>query len=102
LGDMGADIIRVDRTQSHVMDRAGAEKFNVHGRSRRSIAGDLQKPGGAEVVLRLADKADGLMEPFRPGVAERLGIGPDVCLKRNPKLVYGRMTGWGQAGPLAK
>jgi alpha-methylacyl-CoA racemase len=102
LGDMGADIIRVDRTQAHVMDRAGAEKFNVHGRSRRSIAVDLQKPGGAEVVLRLAAKADGLMEPFRPGVAERLGIGPDACLKRNPKLVYGRMTGWGQEGPLAK
>ncbi len=102
LGDMGADIIRVDRTQAHVMDRAGSHKFNVHGRSRRSVAVDLQKPGGAEVVLRLAEKADGLMEPFRPGVAERLGIGPDVCLKRNPKLVYGRMTGWGQEGPLAK
>jgi alpha-methylacyl-CoA racemase len=102
LGDMGADIIRIDRTVSHVMDRLSDPKFAVHNRSRRSVSVDLQKPGGAEIVLRLADKADGLMEPFRPGVAERLGIGPDVCLKRNPKLVYGRMTGWGQDGPLAK
>jgi alpha-methylacyl-CoA racemase len=102
LGDMGADIIRIDRTVSHVMDRLSDPKFAVHNRSRRSVSVDLQKPGGAEVVLRLADKADGLMEPFRPGVAERLGIGPDVCLKRNPRLVYGRMTGWGQDGPLAK
>ena len=102
LGDMGADIIRIDRTKAHVMDRFGEPKFAVHNRSRRSVSVDLQKPEGAEVVLRLADKADGLMEPFRPGVAERLGIGPDVCLKRNPKLVYGRMTGWGQEGPLAR
>ncbi|MDF3075207.1 MAG: Acyl-CoA transferase, partial [Alphaproteobacteria bacterium] len=102
LGDMGADIIRIDRTVSHVMDRLSDPKFAVHNRSRRSVSVDLQKPGGAEVVLRLAEKAHGLMEPFRPGVAERLGIGPDVCLKRNPKLVYGRMTGWGQEGPLAK
>ncbi len=102
LGDMGANVIRVDRTKTHVMDRFADPKFNVHGRSRRSISVDLQKPEGAEVVLRLCAKADGLMEPFRPGVAERLGIGPEVCLKRNPKLVYGRMTGWGQDGPLAK
>jgi len=102
LGDLGADIIRIDRTVSHVMDRISDPRFAVHNRSRRSVSVDLQKPGGAEVVLRLAEKADGLMEPFRPGVAERLGIGPEVCLKRNPKLVYGRMTGWGQEGPLAK
>ena len=102
LGDMGADIIRIDRTKTHVMDRFGDPKFNVHNRSRRSISVDLQKKEGVEVVLRLAEKADGLMEPFRPGVAERLGVGPDVCLARNPKLVYGRMTGWGQEGPLAK
>ncbi len=63
---------------------------------------DLQKKEGVEVVLRLIEKADGMTEPFRPGVAERLGLGPDVCLARNPKLVYGRMTGWGQEGPLAK
>jgi alpha-methylacyl-CoA racemase len=84
------------------MDRFGDAKYAVHNRSRRSVAVDLQKPEGAEVVLRLAAKGDGLMEPFRPGVAERLGIGPDACLKRNARLVYGRMTGWGQKGPLAK
>ncbi len=102
LGDLGADIIRVDRVNPNTPARYADPKYNVHGRSRRSIAVDLQKPGGAEVVLRLADTADGLMEPFRPGVAERLGIGPEPALKRNPKLVYGRMTGWGQEGPLAK
>ncbi len=102
LGDMGADVIRVDRTKSHVMDRFADPKFNVHGRSRRSVSVDLQKPEGAEVVLRLCAKADGIMEPFRPGVAERLGVGPEACMKRNPKIVYGRMTGWGQTGPLAK
>ncbi len=102
LGDLGADIVRVDRVNPNTPARYADPRYNVHGRSRRSIAVDLQKPGGAEIVLRLADKADGLMEPFRPGVAERLGIGPDVALKRNPKLVYGRMTGWGQEGPLAK
>ena len=99
LGDMGADVIRVDRTRG-----TGPEldpRFNVHGRSRRSIAVDLQKREGAQVVLRLAKTSDGLMEPFRPGVAERLGVGPDACLAANPRLVYGRMTGWGQDGPLA-
>ena len=102
LGDMGADVIRIDRTRAHVMDRLADPKFAVHNRSRRSVSVDLQKKEGVEVVLRLIDKADGLTEPFRPGVAERLGLGPEVCLKRNPKLVYGRMTGWGQEGPLAK
>ncbi|MBO0709935.1 MAG: CoA transferase [Acetobacteraceae bacterium] len=102
LGDLGADIIRIDRVNPNTPARYADPRYNVHGRSRRSIAVDLQKPGGAEVVLRLADTADGLMEPFRPGVAERLGIGPEVALKRNPKLVYGRMTGWGQEGPLAR
>ena len=102
LGDMGANVIRVDRTKSHVMDRLADPKFAVHNRSRRSVSVDLQKKEGVEVVLRLIEKADGMTEPFRPGVAERLGVGPDVCLKRNPKLVYGRMTGWGQEGPLAK
>ena len=102
LGDLGADVIRVDRLVPTAPDRLADPRHSVHGRSRRSIAVDLRKPGGAEIVLRLAQAADGLMEPFRPGVAERLGIGPDVCLARNPKLVYGRMTGWGQDGPLAK
>src|SRR5882672_12240711 len=102
LGDMGADVIRIDRTTAHVMDRFADPKFAVHNRSRRSVSVNLQKKEGVEVVLRLIDKADGMTEPFRPGVAERLGVGPDVCLKRNPRLVYGRMTGWGQEGPLAK
>ncbi|MCL2427942.1 MAG: CoA transferase [Alphaproteobacteria bacterium] len=102
LGDLGADIIRIDRVNPNTPARYADPRYNVHGRSRRSIAVDLQKPGGAEVVLRLADAADGLMEPFRPGVAERLGIGPEVALTRSPKLVYGRMTGWGQEGPLAR
>jgi alpha-methylacyl-CoA racemase len=102
LGDMGANVIRVDRTKSHVMDRLSDPKFAVHNRSRRSVSVDLQKQEGVAVVMRLIEKADGMTEPFRPGVAERLGVGPDDCLKRNPKLVYGRMTGWGQEGPLAK
>jgi alpha-methylacyl-CoA racemase len=101
LGDLGADIIRIDRLAPSGPERFSDPRHAVHGRSRRSIAIDLRKPAGAEIVLRLAQSADGLMEPFRPGVAERLGIGPDPCLARNPKLVYGRMTGWGQDGPLA-
>src|ERR1700704_5635271 len=101
LGDMGADVIRGDRPKSHVMDRLADPKYAVHNRSRRSVSVDLQKKEGVEVALRLIDKADGLTEPFRPGVAERLGLGPDVCLARNPRLVYGRMTGWGQTGPLS-
>ena len=75
LGDMGADVIRVDRTRSHVMDRLADPKFAVHNRSRRSVSVDLQKKEGVDVVLRLIEKADGLTEPFRPGVAERLGLG---------------------------
>ncbi|MGH7042202.1 MAG: CaiB/BaiF CoA transferase family protein, partial [Acetobacteraceae bacterium] len=102
LGDMGADVIRVDRLHPVGPERFADPRHAVHGRSRRSIALDLRRPGAAEVVLRLAAGADGLMEPFRPGVAERLGIGPDPCAARNPKLVYGRMTGWGQDGPLAQ
>ncbi len=106
LGDLGADVIRVDRLRPSgppsVPGRFNDPRHFVHGRSRRSIAIDLRQPGAAEIVLRLAEHAGGLMEPFRPGVAERLGIGPEPCFARNPKLVYGRMTGWGQDGPLAK
>src|SRR5437867_730025 len=102
LGDMGADVVRIDRTRSGPMERLVEPRYSVHGRSRRSVAVDLQKPEAAEVVLRLVASADGLIEPFRPGVAERLGIGPEPCLARNGRLVYGRMTGWGQEGPLAK
>ena len=102
LGDMGADVIRIDRLAPAEPERFPDPRHAVHGRSRRSLALDLRKPGAAELVLRLAAGADGLMEPFRPGVAERLGIGPEPCRAANPKLVYGRMTGWGQDGPLAR
>lgn len=97
LSDMGAEVIRVDRKT----DNPRAPK-DVLARNRRSIAVDLKKPEGVETVLRLVEGADALFEGFRPGVTERLGLGPDDCLARNPKLVYGRMTGWGQDGPLAQ
>ena len=96
LSDMGAEVIRVDR----IKEGAAAPK-DVLQRNRRSIAVDLKQPEGVEVVLRLAETADALYEGFRPGVTERLGLGPDECMARNEKLVYGRMTGWGQDGPLA-
>lgn len=99
LADMGADIIRVDRTGPAGL---GAIPKDVLNRGRRSIAVNLRSPAGSELVLKLCEKADALFEGFRPGVAERMGVGPDDCMKRNPKLVYGRMTGWGQDGPMAK
>ena len=98
LADLGADIVRVDRPSA---SSGGFGRADVLSRGRRSIAVDLKRPDGAGVVLRLAATADALIEGFRPGVAERLGIGPDECLARNPRLVYGRMTGWGQDGPYA-
>jgi alpha-methylacyl-CoA racemase len=98
LADLGAEIVRIAKPVPDVMDALSA---GAPGRGRRSIALDLRKPGAAEVVLRMVDGADALIEGFRPGVAERLGVGPDAALVRNPKLVYGRMTGWGQDGPLA-
>jgi alpha-methylacyl-CoA racemase len=101
LGDMGADVIRVDRAGA-APDRLVKRQDDVHGRSRRSIGVDLQRKEGQEVLRRLAATADGLIDPFRPGVTERLNIGPDECLKLNPRLVYCRMTGWGQEGPLAR
>jgi alpha-methylacyl-CoA racemase len=97
LADLGAEVIRVDRKGA-----GGGSKFDVMSRSRRSIVLDLKKPQAVEAVLRLVETADALQEGFRPGVTERLGLGPDICLARNPKLVYGRMTGWGQDGPLAQ
>ena len=98
LADMGADVLRVERPGGGVLSLTS---YDVLDRGRRSVAVDLKSPEGAEVVLRLAERADVLVEGFRPGVAERLGVGPDACLARNPRLVYGRMTGWGQDGPLA-
>ncbi len=98
LADLGADILRIDRVDpDQPMFRS-----NVLNRSRRSVSIDLKHPDGIETALKLVDQADGLIEGFRPGVMERLGVGPDVCLARNPKLAYGRMTGWGQEGPLAQ
>ncbi len=98
LADLGARVIRVDRKVS-----GGALPIAIDPlhRGRESLTLDLKRPGSAEVVLRLVERADVLLEGFRPGVAERLGIGPDACLARNSRLVYGRVTGWGQEGPLA-
>jgi alpha-methylacyl-CoA racemase len=101
LSDMGADVIRVDRAQSVEAFDASRPARGYLGRGRRSVGVDLKNPEGVEAVLKLVEEADGLIEGFRPGVTERLGVGPDVCLARNPRLVYGRMTGWGQDGPYA-
>ena len=102
LSDMGAEVLRIDRTEDADLGVATDAKFNLLGRGRRSVAIDLKQPAGTEAALALIEQADALIEGFRPGVMERLGIGPDVCLARNPRLVFGRMTGWGQEGPLAK
>lgn len=102
LSDMGAEVVRVDRLTESGLGISMAKKFNFLGRGRKSIAIDLKNPDGIEALLKLIDGADALVEGFRPGVMERLGMGPDVCLARNPKLVYGRVTGWGQEGPLSK
>ncbi len=99
LADLGADVIRVDRPGGNMA--VAPHEQDILGRGRPSVALDLKNPAGVRVVLDLVEKADVLIEGFRPGVAERLGVGPDVCLERNPCLVYGRMTGWGQEGPLA-
>jgi len=105
LADMGAEVIRIDRK-----GRAGEDnpypvlgtRHDVMARGRRSLALDLKKPAGRCAAMRLVEQANVLLEGFRPGVMERLGLGPDDCLERNPKLVYGRVTGWGQSGPLAQ
>jgi alpha-methylacyl-CoA racemase len=105
LSDMGAEVIRVDRAMmvGQDTDRDGNDaRFNLLSRGRRNIAVDLKNPAAVDAVLRLIDRADALLEGFRPGVMERLGLGPELCLARNPKLVYGRMTGWGQDGPIAR
>lgn len=101
LSDMGAEVVRVDRLTPAGLGVAVPAKFDLLARGRRSIAIDLTKKEGAGTLLQLVEKADALIEGFRPGVTERLGIGPEDCLARNPKLVYGRITGWGQEGPLA-
>src|SRR5687768_18496922 len=97
LSDLGAEVIRIERPAD-----AGTETLmTILLRGRRSAAIDLKSAAGVDVVLRLVDTADAVIEGFRPGVTERLGVGPETCLARNPPLVYGRMTGWGQDGPLA-
>ena len=96
LSDLGADVVRIDRKGG-----GRASKFDITARGRRSVALDLKSPAAIETCLKLVESADILFEGFRPGVMERLGLGPDVVLGRNPKLVYGRMTGWGQTGPYA-
>ena len=102
LGDMGAEVIRVERLERGAPIFAMDTRYEVVSRGRRSMALDLKHPEGLPTLLRLIERADGLIEGMRPGVTERLGFGPEVCLARNPRLVYGRMTGWGQDGPMAK
>jgi len=99
LADMGAQLIRIDRTAA--TDLGMPSKYNLMNRSRPAIGVDLKSQSGVDLVLRLCENADALFEGFRPGVMERLGLGPDDCMARNERLVYGRMTGWGQTGPLA-
>jgi len=102
LADMGATVLRVERPEPSGLGLDRPTPFNLANRSRHSAIVDLKKPAGVETALALLEKADALIEGFRPGTMERLGLGPDACLERNPRLVYGRVTGWGQQGPLAK
>ncbi|MCP3909625.1 MAG: CoA transferase [Actinomycetia bacterium] len=102
LADMGAEVIRVDRASAVMGGDPASPPVDVLNRGRRSIGVDLKSPDGVEAVMKLVESADALIEGFRPGVTERLGLGPEDCLARNPKLVYGRMTGWGQDGPYAQ
>ncbi len=102
LADLGADVIRIDRLEHSGLGVPMQARFDVNGRSRRSAALDLKSAAGVDAALRIVDRADVLIEGFRPGVAERLGLGPADCHARNPRLVYGRMTGFGQTGPLAQ
>ena len=98
LADMGADVIRLSRKGNEGLEN----KYDIHNRSKRSITADLKNKDTVNEILKLIDQVDVVFEGFRPGVMEKLGLGPDVCLKRNPKLIYGRMTGWGQDGPMSK
>lgn len=107
LADMGAEVILVQRKSANpnaasAADPSSMGKYAIFNRGKKSITLDLKQPASIEIVLKLIEDADGMIEGFRPGVIERLGLGPDVCLERNPALVFGRMTGWGQYGPLAQ
>ena len=99
LADLGADVVRVERPGGGGL--TVSPEHDITNRNKRSVLLDLKTPDGVAAALALVERADVLIEGFRPGVAERLGVGPEVCLERNPRLVYGRMTGWGQDGPLA-
>ncbi len=101
LSDMGADVVRVDRASAVRRPAPDRPPPDVLGRGRSSLGVDLKQADGVETVMRLVEQADGVIEGFRPGVTERLGLGPEDCMARNPALVYGRMTGWGQEGPYA-
>ncbi len=102
LSDMGADVLRIDRIEAIDLGVPVDPRFNLLNRGRRSVAIDLKRPEGVAAVRRLVTRADALVEGFRPGVTERLGLGPDDCFALNPRLVYGHVTGWGQDGPLAQ
>ena len=102
LADLGATVLRVERRTPANLGIPRPLEFNLLLRNREQVAVDLKSPDGVAFVLALVEEADGLIEGFRPGVAERLGLGPEVCLSHNPRLVYGRITGWGQSGPLAQ
>lgn len=102
LADTGADVLRIDRNQPSGLGAPRPARYNLAHRSRSSVSVNLKTEGGVEVVLRLVEQADVVIDPFRPGVAERLNLGPEDCWQRNPRLVFARMTGWGQTGPLSQ
>lgn len=102
LADLGADVVRIDRPEPSGLGLAMAPRYDVNARGRRSVVLDLRAPAGRDAALRVVDRADVLLEGLRPGAMERLGLGPADCQARHPGLVYGRMTGWGQQGPLAQ
>src|SRR5437588_4151175 len=102
LADLGATVLRIDRPEPSGLGLQRELRFDLLLRGRRALALDLKSPDGRALALRLIERADALIEGFRPGVTERLGLGPEDCLARNPRLVYGRVTGWGQEGPLAQ
>ncbi len=102
LGDLGADVVRIDRIPRPGVEPDTPPRFDFYNRNKRSVALDLKQPAAVAAVLKLVAGADALIEGFRPGVMERLGLGPEVCLAINPRLVFARMTGWGQQGPIAQ
>src|SRR5260370_39728737 len=100
LADLGADVVRIDRVPRPGAAPDPPPRFDFYNRNKRSVALDLKQPKAMHATMKLIERADALLEGYRPGVMERLGLGPDVCLEANPRLVYARMTGWGQDGPL--